>query len=400
MNHTTKQANRITRSYLDWAATAIPDPLDAALLDKAGISAFANPSSMHEEGRRAREALENARARCAAVLGVAPDTLYFTSGGTESNALVLHSLLRRQGKAPLLYSAAEHPSVRENCLALETLGFPVSAIPLEKDGRVSAETLARSIEKRPDVRFAAIMGVNNETGSVNNIASLANLLRAHQRKTSKPIHLHCDMVQALGKIPLDLGGWGVDSASFSAHKLGGLRGIGLLYLKKPLSVLAVGGGQEHGIRSGTENTLGALSFADVIEHRAAPSIVQDEHRKAFQRLAYLTAKLKAIPRCKLIPIDRDLDDDSLTSRFSPWIVQVRFQGVPGEVMQRALNDEGIAISTGAACSSASKERPALAAMGLSKADQLEGVRISQGWSTTQADFDALLSAIEKTLSFL
>jgi cysteine desulfurase len=380
--------NYLKRHYLDWAATAIPDVVS----DTPAV--FGNPSALNKEGRLAKEALEGARSRCAGVLGVRPERLYFTSGGTESNALFLHSLSLRKGKGRLLYSGIEHPSVRENCLRLEKLGLPVSVIGVEKDGRVSVETLSTALEKHQDTRFVAIMGVNNETGSMMDINDLIGLARSNQEKTGLPVHFHCDLVQAIGKVPVDIGD--MDSASFSGHKLGGPRGIGLLYLKKPLEPLYAGGGQESGVRPGTENTLGALALADVFERRANPETLKLEEEKARVRLKYLIGNLNKIKRCSLIPEDRGEDD----RRFSPWILQLRLRGLPGAVVVRALDDAGIAVSTGSACSSASAERPVLAAMGLDETSSLEGFRVSQGWSTGEADFDALLSGIEKALSLL
>jgi cysteine desulfurase len=378
-----------TRHYLDWAAAAIPD--EPTRLSNA---VFGNPSALNREGRLAKEALEGARSRCAAALDVKAEKLYFTSGGTESNALFLHSLSLRKGRGRLLYSGVEHPSVRENCLRLERLGLPVSAIGVEKDGRVSAGALNAALEKHPDTRFVAIMGVNNETGSVMDINALIGSLRANQEKTGLPVHFHCDLVQAIGKVPLDIGD--IDSASFSGHKLGGPRGIGLLYLKKPLEPLYSGGGQEGGVRPGTENTPGALALADVIERRANPEAVRLEGEKAGARMKYLIGNLKKITRCALIPEDRGEDDN----RFSPWILQLRLRGLPGAVTVRALDDAGVAVSTGSACSSASVERPVLAAMGLDETSRLEGFRVSQGWSTELEDLDALLAGIEKALSLL
>ena len=381
---------RPARTYLDWAAAAVPDTV---VTDQ---SIYGNPSSLHTEGRLAREALDSARKRCAAVLHVPPEALYFTSGGTESNALVLHSLLRRPGKGELLYSAVEHPSVRENCMLLEKLGLPAGIIGVEQNGRVSESTLGRALEKHADTRLAAIMGVNNETGAIMDIPALVSQIRLHQRKKERPIHVHSDLVQALGKVPVDIAAWDIDSASFSAHKLGGPRGIGLLYLKKPLEALYSGGRQEGGIRPGTENVQGALAFADILERRAAGEAAAREGEKARERMEYLIRHLKKISRCRLIPEEREEED----KRFSPWILQVRFKDVPGEVMVRALDDSGVAISTGSACSASSQMRPALAAMGLDESVRLEGVRISQGWSTETADMDALLAGVEKVLAFL
>ena len=380
------------RHYLDWAATAIP----LEIHPPAGSFAFGNPSSAHREGREAREALENARSRCAAVLQVLPENLYFTSGGTESNALVLHSQLLRNPKRSLLCSGIEHPSVRENCLILKKMGFTHGVIGVEKDGRVSEKTLAKALEKHDDSGFCAVMGVNNEIGSIMDLEALVSLTRFYASKTHRPVHFHSDLVQALGKVPLDITGWDLDSASFSAHKLGGPRGIGLLYLKKPLESFYAGGEQEMGIRPGTENTQGALFMADLLECRAKAETVMTEAEKARKRFKYLISELRKIKCCILIPECRDDEDE----RFSPWIVQVRFRNVPGAVMVRALDNEGIAVSTGSACSSSSQERPVLASMGLDESARLEGLRISQGWTTDKPDIDALISGIKNALSFL
>jgi len=384
------------RHYLDWASTAVPEKIfpTGETVDPKSKLAYGNPSSSHAEGQAAKDALESARSRCALVLGVEPEKLYFTSGGTESNALVLHSYLLRKDRCRLLYSAVEHPSIIENCRVLEQLGLPVGSIPVEKVGRVSAEMLSRALEKHPDARFAAIMGVNNETGSLMDIGGIISAVRLSQAKNTFPVHFHCDLVQALGKVPVDIGD--MDSASFSAHKLGGMRGIGLLYLKKKMKGLYAGGSQEGGVRPGTENTQGALAMAEILELRARPETVMQESGKARERFKYLIGELRKIKRCSLIPEDREDDDP----RFSPWIIQVRFRDVPGPVMVRALDKEGIAVSTGSACSSNSPERPVLQAMGLDGKARLEGIRVSQGWSTDIADLDALLAGIDKALSFL
>jgi cysteine desulfurase len=376
------------RYYFDWAATAIPD---VPALEEVP---FGNPSSQHGEGRRARDYLEQARSRCAAVLGVEPEQLYFTSGGTEANAIVLFSMLLRDsasretgtGGAELLVSAVEHPSVQENCVLLNKLGIRTAPIAVERDGRVTEATLENALKKNPAPRMVLILGVNNETGAVSDIPTLTGLLK----KRDPPIHIHSDMVQGIGKIPLDLASSGLDSASLSAHKLGGPRGVGLLYLRKPLAALYRGGGQEGGIRPGTQNTAGADALARCLETRADSETVDEEYAGAAQRWKKLITKLRAIDRCTLIPRDRKDEDE----RFSPWILQASFQGIPGEVLVRALDFAGFAISTGSACSSASQNRPVLTAMGLDEGTSLEGVRFSQGWSTTMKDIDALIEAIQ------
>ncbi|MDR0494461.1 MAG: cysteine desulfurase [Treponema sp.] len=373
------------RHYFDWAAAAKPDNnrFDAA-------PPFGNPSSPHCEGREARQALESARARCAAVLGIPPGTLYFTSGGTESNCIPLYSCLTRQSGGRILASAGEHSSVTENLQTLERLGKPIGRIPLDSSGRVTEALLSKALEKYGDARFAAIMAVNNEAGSVNNMAALGDILRGGGTR----VHLHCDMVQAVGKIPVNTAG--CDSASISAHKIGGPRGIGLLYLKRPLEVLYAGGGQEGKIRPGTENVAGALALADCLEKRALPEQIEAELINARRRWKRLLSALGADGRCRIIPPEREIDDE----RFSPYIVQLGFRNIPGEVMARALDDMGFAVSTGSACASASPDRPVLAAMGIANDLSLEGIRVSQHWSTTDEEIELLISAIMEVLKFL
>jgi cysteine desulfurase len=377
------------RYYFDWAATALP-----AALRSAPQAPFGNPSSPHTEGRRAREALEDARSRCAAALGVDAKTLYFCSGGTEANALVLHALLLRKGPAgTVLYSAAEHPSVRENALVLKKLGAPVRQIPVGKDGRVSGELFSAALDRAERPLLAAVMAVNNETGSVSDIPALAALRRKH----SGPVpHFHCDIVQAAGRIPVALKEWGLDSASLSAHKLGGPRGIGLLYLRNPVEVLTAGGSQERGIRPGTENVAGAAALAEALETRVKNETVRAEYTAAASRFKFLIESLLAVDRCTLIPEDRQNEDE----RFSPYILQAAFSGIPGQAMVRALDDEGFAVSTGSACSSHRETRPVLDAMGVDKETALYGIRISQGWTTTEDDIEALYRAIKKILGKL
>jgi cysteine desulfurase len=376
-----------SRYYFDWASTAKHEnyPLVPS-------SHFGNPSSLHTEGRLAKEALESARNRCASILKLPPETLYFTSGGTESNCIVLFSHILRQGKGRIAASNGEHSSISENLRILDRLDRQVHSIPIDPLGRVTESSLLKTLTQYENVRFVAIMAVNNETGTINDVVNL------HKVMVNKepPIHFHSDMVQALSKISIDIAGWGIDSASFSAHKIGGPRGIGLLYLRKPLEVLYTGGGQERNIRPGTENVSGALAMAHCLEKHALPEIVASEYAKAKARCKQLISGLQEIDRCRLIPAERGIDDDG----FSPYIVQAAFKDIPGEVMVRALDDLGFSVSTGSACSSARPERPVLAAMGIDDKLSLEGIRISQGWSTTEEEIDLLLGAIREVLKFL
>jgi cysteine desulfurase len=368
------------RYYFDWAASAPADSFQIADIP------FGNPSARHTEGREARNALEDARTRCARVLNVSPEQLFFTSGGTEANALMIHSLLLRPRSGAILCSAVEHPSARENCLILERLGKKTGRIGVEKDGRVTVSTLEKALEKHPDAGFAAIMAVNNETGAVMDIPALAEKLK---KREGKQVHFHCDMVQAVGKV--DIAFSAADSASLSGHKIGAPRGIGLLYLKNPQKTAPLyrGGEQENGVRPGTENVSAALALADSLERRALPSHVRAEYEKAQARFAPLIQFFQSRERFALIPEERT------NALFSPYILQARIKGIPGEVLVRVLDAEGFAVSTGSACSSASLDRPVLMAMGADKNAQLEGIRISQGWTTTPESVSALIEALNR-----
>ncbi|MCL2229726.1 MAG: aminotransferase class V-fold PLP-dependent enzyme [Treponema sp.] len=364
--------------------------------------AFGNPSSQHNEGRIAKIALEDARKRCANALDVAPETLYFTSGGTESNSIALFSTLTRPGKGRVISSLAEHASVREGMQTLERLGKTTGVITVDSAGRVTPDTLTKALNQYGDVRFISAMHVNNETGAVTDIMSLRDVIKKYTDAGKPHIHFHCDLVQAAGKIPVDIKSFDIDSASISAHKLGGPRGIGLLYFKKPVEVFFSGGGQESGIRGGTENVQGAVGLADCLEEGLGKKLGfdkkagLDKKADAKARWQKLIGALADVKRCTLIPYERNLDFDN----FSPYILQAAFKDIPGEVMARALDDLGFAVSTGSACSSSSPERPVLVAMGVSENLRIEGIRISQGYSTTNEDIDALLCGIKEVLKFL
>jgi len=337
--------------------------------------------------------LEAARERCAAVLGVEPRTLYFTSGATESNTIVLQSLLLLPGAAGLAYSLLEHPSVTANANVLPRFGKTCLVVPSEADGRISAERMASTLAATPGIRMAAVMAVNNETGAINDLATIVARLR---RDYGRSLHFHGDVVQAAGKIPMDLRSWDLDSAALSAHKIGGPRGIGVLYLRKPVETLARGGSQETGVRAGTENVTGALAMAASLERHALATTVAGSHQAADQRMARFIGALRKMERCTLIPADR-ADSDA---RFSPFILQAAFRGIPGEVMVRSLDDLGFAVSTGSACSSRVYARPVLSAMGIDRRTAREGVRFSPGWSTTDEDLQALTDAVRSVLAAL
>lgn len=387
--------------YFDWAATAIPDQdiLEAAL--KESLESWANPSSVHTAGKEARAVLEKARADCANVLGVLAKQIVFTSGGTESDHIPLLAILNRPEKGNIAVSSIEHPALREMADELKKCGIEPRFIPADKNGFITPEAVLQTVDAK--TLFVSVMAVNNETGAVQPIQKIAAALEEVYKGKRKP-RFHVDCVQALGKVPIDfLNEPGIDSAAFSAHKICGPRGIGILYLKKEEEIFLRGGGQEGGARSGTENLFGAIAFAKCLERHAIPSPRAEtknggktESAARFEEQKAWTADfikgLLAIKGCEIIPAARGvLSQDN----FSPWVVQASFQKIPGQVMLRALDAKGICVSTGSACSSKKASRPILEAMGVPAAQRETSVRFSFGPKTTSKGMQALLDAVKE-----
>lgn len=379
--------------YFDWAATAIPDQdiLEAAL--KESLAAWANPSSVHAAGKEARAALEKARSDCAAVLGVQAKQLVFTSGGTESDHIPLLAILNRPEKGNVAVSSIEHPALREMAEELKKVGIECRLIPSDKNGFVTPEAVLQTVDAK--TLFVSVMAVNNETGAIQPIQKIAAALEQAYKGKRKP-RFHVDCVQALGKVPIDfLNEPGLDSAAFSAHKICGPRGIGILYLKKEEEIFLRGGGQEGGVRSGTENLFGAIAFAKCLERHAiiggkTKSAARFEEQKEWT--ASFIKDLLAIKGASIIPEARGVLSQEC---FSPWVVQASFQKIPGQVMLRALDAKGICVSTGSACSSKKASRPILEAMGVPAAQRETSVRFSFGPKTTRQGMQALLDAVKE-----
>ena len=381
------------RHYFDWAGTAPCDPdiLNEALA--ASIEHWGNPSSIHRAGTDAKTALESARDRCARALGVPAERLTFTSGGTESDHIALLSVLTRPQKGSVLLSALEHPALREMASTLANAGWEALTVAPEPDGRISPQKLVAALKS--DTAFVAVMAVNNETGAIQPVAEIADALCEHGKTHRKPF-FHVDCVQAAGKIPIDLKHPGIDGAAFSAHKLGGPRGIGLLYHAREIQTFLRGGGQERNIRSGTENIFGATAIASCLERYCiSPGNPAMEQRLLQQQeyTAHFLRQLLTIPTCTIIPHSRAEHGLQTEQHFSPWIVQAAFKGIPGQVMVRALDSKGFCISTGSACSSGKNTRPVLDSMRVSAAEKESAVRFSFGHDTTLPAMDELFREV-------
>ncbi len=390
--------------YFDWAATTPPDSqiLEEAL--KLTLENYGNPSSLHKLGTNAGKLLTQARERCAKALDVAPDTIIFTSGGTESDHFPILSLLQKpknrnsDNNGTIVISAIEHPAIREQTKMMENCGYRVTLVPPEKNGIVSAE---KFVSKTDDnTQLVCLMAVNNETGAIQPIYEVAELLQKKYTNHKKP-KFHVDAVQAAGKIPLRLNHKGIDSAAISAHKIRGPRGIGILYLAKRIEPFVRGGEQENGLRPGTENVFGALAMAMCLEKYIISENVPESLQKLEKQknvCSGFISDLLQIKGCKIIPESRNKDD---SEHFSPWIVQTAFENIPGKVMVRALAEKGFSISTGSACSAKKLSRPVLEAMLVSKDDATNAIRFSFGADTSEQAVSELLTAIrEVTADFV
>ncbi len=343
-----------------------------------------NPSSVHSPGRAARTAIEAAREQVAQLANAHTDQVIFTSGGTESNNLALKGIAGAMQKGRMAVSSIEHPSVLGPARALERHGWRLDLIEADEDGRVSLDSVGCRVEK--DTRLISVMWANNETGVTQDIAGIVDIAR--QSGTL----VHSDAVQAAGKLPLDFAASGIHLMSLSAHKMNGPLGVGALVMDRSLEidVLFQGGGQEKGLRAGTENVAGIVGFG-----RAAELAKQDlEVRHAhMQRLREgLEVGLRRFPGVRVIA--------EKVARL-PNTTLLIVPGIDGETMLMNLDRVGIAISSGSACASGGGEPShVLLAMGIDPAEARRAIRISLGTRNTRQDVEAVLAALAKQLDIL
>jgi len=373
--------------YLDHAATTPlrPEVLDAMLPYLSGQ--FGNPSSAHAWGRAAREGLDDAHERLARAIGADARELVFTSGGTEASNLALKGAAwagRARG-ARIVASAVEHHAVGHTLSHLEKFGFEVVLVPVDRYGRVDPDEVERAITDR--TVLVAVMLANNEVGTLQPIGEIARIAHAH-----RGVLLHVDAVQAAPWVALDVASLGADLLALGAHKAEGPKGTGALWIRKGTHILAQqhGGSQERHRRAGTENVAGAVGMAAAFELVAAERPATAEHVRALRdRLA-----------AALLPVDGVELTGHPTERL-PHILSVVARGIDGGSVVLAMDLEGIAASTGSACSSGSSEvSHVLTAMGY-PADEARGaLRISLGRTTTEAEVDEACRVVPDVLRHL
>lgn len=374
--------------YLDYAATTplAPEVLDAMLPVLRADGDWANPASTHGPGFRARKHVEDARAQVAALIGAQPGEIVFTSGATESNNLAVKGAVEfAAGRQPhIVTSRTEHKCVLDACRHLEARGVRVTYLKPGDDGAVSPKQVLEALT--PETVLVSLMWVNNELGTIQDVAVLGPQLRA------RGVLFHVDAVQAAGKLPVDVEAAQIDLLSLSAHKIYGPKGLGALYVRrKPRARLAPqmhGGGHEQGMRSGT------LATHQIVGMGAAFALAQRRLVEDAQRLSMLRDRLwtglQALPR---------IHRNGAPERAAPHVLNVSFEGVEGEALRACLPQ--LAVSSGSACSSATAE-PSYVLRALGRSDELANasLRFSLGRGTSEQDIDTAAAAVVEQVRWL
>ena len=366
--------------YLDHNATA---PLHPDLKSRvpAWLEEWGNPSSIHWAGRGPKALIREARQNIAAVIGAEPLELIFTSGGSEANNLALKGSLEpgpKNGRDQIIISAVEHPSVRKTAEYLTTLGYRLDILGVNREGELDLDQFDDLLSER--TALVSVMLANNETGHLFPVAHVASLTKR------KGALVHCDAVQALGKIPLNVRTLGVDFATFSGHKFYALKGCGVLFARKgvQLNSLIHGGGQERGRRAGTENALAIASLGYMCAHTGR---IFSEALRMRQLRDHLEKRIVS-----------EISGVRVTGAEGvrlPNTSNMTLMAIDGETLLMNLDVHGFAVSTGAACSSGNPEpSPVLLAMGLTRAEAQTSLRLSMGWETTNGDIDEFVEALK------
>lgn len=389
MNGNMNCIQTVPRIYLDNASTTKPmrDIVDG--IADAMREHYGNPSSLHDVGRAAKEIVEQSRKVIADYIGAKPSEIYFTSGGSEGDNIALRGIapyLRKIGKTVIITSEIEHHAVLKTCGELELAGFDVIYMPVDQDGRVDIEELHRIMEKYKDrIGLVSIMAVNNEIGSIQLIEDIGDLCQEYQ------VLFMTDAVQAYGHIPLNVNENNIDMLVASGHKIHALKGIGFLYVREgtPLNSIITGGGQEQGLRAGTENVYGILSMAMATKGVEAAS---KECPDYFYDLRNLFLG--------------ELDNQGVKYQVNcdngvPNIISLTLPHCESEAMLLLLNQKQVYVSAGSACMAGSLEPShVLKAYGLSDEDASCTIRISMGWNNSGFELIAAAKAISECVEQL
>ena len=384
-------ASNTRRIYLDNAATT---QLDKRVLDEMMpylSDCFGNASSLHSYGTQAKESLNNFRSKIASIINAQDEEIIFTSGGTEANNLTLKGIAfanRNKGNH-IIVSTIEHDCILNTCKWLETQGFFITYLPVDKDGLVDIEKLKRFLN--PKTILVSVMHANNEIGTVQPIAEIGEICK------EKNIYFHTDACQSFGKIPVDVVSQNISLMSLNAHKIYGPKGVGCLYVKKDTNIIPMlhGGGQEFGLRSTTENIAGIAGFAKAAE------LCSDEMKTESKRLSTLRDNIiKALQE----KYDGFYINGSMTQRL-PNNLNFGISGLEGETIRvlLMLDEKGIAISTGSACSNNDTTKSAshvLHAIGCDQFQARGAIRVGLGRFNTEDDIDYFIEQLTNTIKQL
>jgi cysteine desulfurase len=373
------------RVYLDHNASTPVHPDVVTAMLPYFTERFGNPSSVHAFGREARDAVEGARERIAGFLGATPEEIVFTSGGTESDNLGIKGLALAGPRGHLITTQIEHHAVLRTCQALEADGFAVTYLPVDQNGLVDPDDVKRAI--RPDTVAISVMHANSEIGTVQPIAAIGAIAR------ERGVAVHVDAVQTFGKIPVDPDEAGIDVMSVSSHKIYGPKGVGALYIRRGMRMVAIqhGGEHERRRRAGTENVPAIVGFGKAVEIRARTRQVEAE------RLRPLRDRLGDGVRARV-------DDVRLSGHpveRLPGTVNLAFRQVESESIVLGLDLKGVAVSAGSACMSGHVEPShVLTALGLPRPWAMGAVRFSLGSATTAEDVDFVIDCIDSVVGKL
>ena len=375
--------------YLDNAAsTAVHPEVVKEMLPYFDVQ-YGNPSSIHQFGRKAKNAIQKARKQVAALIDAEPDEILFTSGGTESNNTILYGITKLQGshldQNHIITSSIEHEAILQPCKEFENIGIKITYLPVDEHGIVNPDDITNSINSH--TVLVSIMFANNEVGTIQPIKEISEICKKYQ------IPFHTDAVQAVGKVPINVKELGVDALSISSHKINGPKGIGALFIKKGLIVAPqiLGGGQENGMRSGTENVASIVGFGKACEI-------------AKERLNENISHFQTLHSSMLSKIVKEISHVKLNGHPGKRIfnnIHLTFLGVQGEDLIIKLDEHGIAASTGSACSvHTQKASHVLKAMGFNHEQITGSLRMSFGYMNTLNEVEQTVEVLKKVVSEL
>ena len=373
--------------YFDNSATTMPYDEVIDEVSKSMKEFFGNPSSLHQIGIKAEKRLNEAREYLSKTINAGKDEIYFTSGGSEANNLMIKGLVKPGHH--IITTAFEHQSILKTCEELEGNGVKVTYLNVDENGMISLDELKESICK--NTVLVSIMHVNNEMGAIQNIEEIGKIIK----EKSSRARFHVDAIQSYGKLPIDVKKMNIDMLSVTAHKIHGPKGVGFCYLKKGLVLnsLIKGGSQEKGLRSGTENLPAVAGMQKAAEITMAN--MNENYNKVWDLKAYMIERLSEIEDIRI--------NSPKTKDYSPYILNVSFRGVRAEVLLHLLEEEYIYVSTGSACSSKTsvvQGSYVMKALNLSNKDVESAIRFSFNAQNTKEEVDEVIAVIQKSLMFL